>query len=164
MCIEQFERDCKAPHNLELKEGCRVMLLKNLDLNKGLVNGACGTIKNLTTASIDVLFDNEIRLNLEPIEFEYQQEGKPKITRKQYPLRLAYGITIHKSQGMTFDKLVVNFNKIFDYGQAYVALSRTRSLDGLIIKGFNHNKIIANPKVINFYEELKKNKKCLIFE
>lgn len=163
-CIEQFERDCKAPHNLELKEGCRVMLLKNLDLNKGLVNGACGTIKNLTTASIDVLFDNEIRLNLEPIEFEYQQEGKPKITRKQYPLRLAYGITIHKSQGMTFDKLVVNFNKIFDYGQAYVALSRTRSLDGLIIKGFNHNKIIANPKVINFYEELKKNKKCLIFE
>ena len=113
--IEQFERDCKAPHNLELKEGCRVMLLKNLDLNKGLVNGACGTIKNLTTASIDVLFDNEIRLNLEPIEFEYQQEGKPKITRKQYPLRLAYGITIHKSQGMTFDKLVVNFNKIFDY-------------------------------------------------
>lgn len=91
------------------------MLLKNLDLNKGLVNGACGTIKNLTTASIDVLFDNEIRLNLEPIEFEYQQEGKPKITRKQYPLRLAYGITIHKSQGMTFDKLVVNFNKIFDY-------------------------------------------------
>lgn len=59
---------------------------------------------------------------------------------------------------MTFDKLVVNFNKIFDYGQAYVALSRTRSLDGLIIKDFNHNKIIANPKVINFYEELKKNK------
>ena len=163
-CIEQFEKDCKAPRKLELKEGCRVMLLKNLDLNKGLANGACGTIKNLTTASIDVLFDNGIRVNLEPIDFEYQQESRPKIIRKQYPLRLAYGITIHKSQGMTFDRLVVNFNKIFDYGQAYVALSRTRSLEGLIIKGFNHNKIVANPKVINFYNELKKDKNCLIFQ
>ena len=105
---------------------------------------SCGTIKNLTTASIDVLFDNGLRLNLEPIDFEYNQEGKPKIVRSQYPLRLAYGITIHKSQGMTFDKLVVNFSRIFDYGQAYVALSRARTLDGLIIKNFNHNKIIAN--------------------
>lgn len=92
------------------------------------LNEACGTIKNLTTASIDVLFDNGLRLNLEPIDFEYNQEGKPKIVRSQYPLRLAYGITIHKSQGMTFDKLVVNFSRIFDYGQAYVALSRARTL------------------------------------
>ena len=78
--------------------------------------------------SIDVLFDNGLRLNLEPIDFEYNQEGKPKIVRSQYPLRLAYGITIHKSQGMTFDTLVVNFSRIFDYGQAYVALSRARTL------------------------------------
>ena len=160
-CLELFNRDCKAPENLELKEGCRVMLLKNIDVAKGLVNGSCGTIKNLTTASIDVLFDNGLRLNLEPIDFEYNQEGKPKIVRSQYPLRLAYGITIHKSQGMTFDKLVVNFSRIFDYGQAYVALSRARTLDGLIIKNFNHNKIIANKKVIDFYKQLKNDKKCI---
>ncbi len=161
-CYEQFDRDCKAPKTLELKEGCRVMLLKNLNISKGLVNGACGTIKNLTTASIDVLFDNGIRLNLEPIDFDYNQDGKVKINRKQYPLRLAYGITIHKSQGMTFDKLVVNFNKIFDYGQAYVALSRVKSLDGLILKNFNHNKIVANDKVIKFYNNLLKSKNCFI--
>ena len=163
-CLENFNRDCKAPKELELKEGCRVMLLKNIDLKKGLVNGSCGTIKTLTTASIDVLFDNGQRLNLDPIEFDYNQDGKTKIKRIQYPLRLAYGITIHKSQGMTFDKLVVNFNKIFAYGQGYVALSRTRSLNGLIIKGFDHNKIVANHKVVEFYKNLEQSTKSLIFE
>jgi len=158
---EQFDRDCKAPAKLELKEGCRVMLLKNLNIPKGLVNGACGTIKNLTSVSIDVLFDNGQQLNLEPIDFDYKQEGKIKINRKQYPIRLAYGITIHKSQGMTFDNLVVNFSKIFDYGQAYVALSRVRSLEGLILKNFNHNKIIANPEVVQFYEKLVKDNSCI---
>lgn len=159
---EQFNRDCKAPKTLELKEGCRVMLLKNLDIKKGLVNGTCGTIKNLTTASIDVLFDNGTRLNVEPIDFDYNQNGKLKINRKQFPVRLAYGITIHKSQGMTFDKLVVNFNKIFDYGQAYVALSRVKNLDGLIIKNFDHNKIVANHKVVEFYNQLLRDKSCVV--
>ena len=56
---------------------------------------------------------------------------------------------------MTFDRLVVNFNKIFDYGQAYVALSRTKTLEGLIIRGFDHNKIIANKKVVDFYKQLE---------
>lgn len=163
-CLKQFDRDCKAPLKLELKEGCRVMLLKNLNIKQGLVNGSCGTVKMLTSASVDVLFDNGVRLNLTPVDFEYTQEGRTKIIRKQYPLRLAYGITIHKSQGMTFDKLVVNFNKIFDYGQAYVALSRTRSLEGLIIKGFDHNKIRANEKVIDFYKKLEENQNCKIFD
>ena len=161
-CVEQFNMDCKAPENLVLKEGCRVMLLQNLDLAKGLVNGSCGTIKGLASTSIYVDFDNGQSLNIEPFEFEYHKEGKPKVIRKQFPLRLAYGITIHKSQGMTFDKLVVNFSKIFDYGQAYVALSRTRTLDGLIIKNFNPHKIVANKKVIKFYKELENNPKCIV--
>jgi len=154
IALKKFNEDCKAPQTLELKEGCRVMLLKNIDLKKGLANGSCGTIKQLTSASIDILFDNGVRSNLVPMEFEYIREGKTRIKRTQYPLRLAYGITIHKSQGMTFDKLVVNFNKIFAYGQAYVALSRTRTLDGLYIKGFDHNKIVANKDVIEFYRNL----------
>lgn len=153
--LKKFNEDCKAPQTLELKEGCRVMLLKNLDIKKGLANGSCGTVKQLTSSSIDILFDNGVRSNLIPMEFEYIKEGKTKIKRTQYPLRLAYGITIHKSQGMTFDKLVVNFNKIFAYGQAYVALSRTKTLDGLIIQGFDHNKIAANKEVIEFYKKLE---------
>lgn len=155
MALKKFNEDCKAPDKLELKEGCRVMLLKNLDVKKGLANGSCGTIKQLTSGSIDILFDNGVRANMLPVEFEYIKEGRTKIKRTQYPLRLAYGITIHKSQGMTFDKLVVNFNRIFDYGQAYVALSRTKTLDGLIIKGFDHNKIVANKEVVEFYKRLE---------
>lgn len=155
MALKKFNEDCKAPEKLELKEGCRVMLLKNIDVKKGLANGSCGTVKQLTSGSIDILFDNGVRANLEPAEFEYIKEGRTKIKRTQYPLRLAYGITIHKSQGMTFDKLVVNFNRIFDYGQAYVALSRTKTLEGLIIRGFDHNKIIANKEVVDFYKKLE---------
>ena len=155
MALKKFNEDCKAPEKLELKEGCRVMLLKNIDVKKGLANGSCGTIKQLTSGSIDILFDNGVRANLLPVEFEYIKEGRTKIKRTQYPLRLAYGITIHKSQGMTFDKLVVNFNRIFDYGQAYVALSRTKTLEGLIIRGFDHNKIVANKEVVEFYKKLE---------
>lgn len=155
MALKKFNEDCKAPEKLELKEGCRVMLLKNIDVKRGLANGSCGTIKQLTSGSIDILFDNGVRASMLPAEFEYIKEGRTKIKRTQYPLRLAYGITIHKSQGMTFDKLVVNFNRIFDYGQAYVALSRTKTLEGLIIRGFDHNKIIANKKVVDFYKQLE---------
>lgn len=153
--LKRFNEDCKAPQKLELKEGCRVMLLKNLDVKKGLANGSCGTVKQLTSDSICVLFDNGIKMSLNSAEFECAKEGRTKIRRTQYPLRLAYGITIHKAQGMTFDRLVVNFEHIFNYGQAYVALSRTRSLEGLTIKGFDCNKIVASKKVADFYENLE---------
>lgn len=153
-CVKRFNEDCKAPRLLELKVGCRVMLVKNQNIKAGLVNGSCGTVSNLTKNSITVLFDNGVEINVTPENFEYIKENRPKVRRRQFPLRLAYGITIHKSQGMTFDKLVVNFNRIFDYGQAYVALSRTRSKEGLIIKGFDPNKIKANPEVIEFYKHL----------
>lgn len=155
ICIKNFNEDCKAPQTLELKVGCRVMLLKNRNIKAGLVNGSCGTVTELSESSIKVLFDNKNEVSITQEKFEYIQENRPKIKRKQYPLRLAYGITIHKSQGMTFDSLVVNFNRIFDYGQAYVALSRTRSLKGLIIKGFDPSKIKANPKVIDFYKSIE---------
>ena len=154
IALKRFNDDCKAPKTLSLKIGCRVMLLKNINVKKGLANGSCGTVIELTNDYIKISFDNGITTNIEPTEFEYIKEGLTKIRRTQYPLRLAYGITIHKSQGMTFDKLIVNFNRIFDYGQAYVALSRTRTAEGLIIKDFNPQKIIANKDVIEFYKEI----------
>lgn len=153
--LKRFNEDCRASQKLELKEGCRVMLLKNLDVKQGLANGTCGTVKHLADDAVEILFDNGEQVVLSPAEFEYIKEGRTKIKRSQYPLRLAYGITVHKSQGMTFDKLVVNFDRIFDYGQAYVALSRTRYLEGLIIKGFNPNKIVANKEVVEFYRNLE---------
>ena len=79
--LKKFNEDCKAPQTLELKEGCRVMLLKNLDIKKGLANGSCGTVKQLTSSSIDILFDNGVRSNLIPMEFEYIKEDKLLIVK-----------------------------------------------------------------------------------
>lgn len=152
-----FNSYCKAPKILRLKEGCKVMLLKNLDTKNGLVNGSCGTVIYLDNQKIKVLFDNKKLYSITTEEFEYTLSNQLKIQRTQFPLCLAYGITIHKSQGMTINKLVVDFKNIFDYGQAYVALSRTQSIDDLYIKNFDKNKILTNSKVIKFYEKLKNN-------
>lgn len=159
MTIETFDKSCKAPCVLELKKGCKVMLLKNLDFKKGLINGSCGTVSELDenddSDSILVKFDNGVEEVIPKHTFEAYRDGELVVSREQYPLRLAYGITIHKSQGMTLEKLVVDCNRIFECGQAYVALSRIKSIEGLYLKSFNPNKVSVNPQVVNFYEALK---------
>lgn len=155
MTLDMFDKSCKAPSALELKQGCRVMLLKNLNFNKGLINGATGTVlelkKDENEEYILVQFDNGVEEAVAKHTFEAYRDGDVVVSREQYPLRLAYGITIHKSQGMTLDKLIVDCNRIFECGQVYVALSRIKSLDGLYLKAFNPKKVLANEKVIEFY-------------
>lgn len=151
---EMFDKYCKAPQVLELKEGCKVMLLKNHNFVKGLINGSCGTVLKIEENSILVKFDNGVEEIIPSHTFEYYREGELVATRDQYPLRLAYGITIHKSQGMTLDELVVDCNRIFECGQSYVALSRVRTLEGLHLRSFNPNKVVVNEEVINFYDSL----------
>lgn len=72
----------------------------------------------------------------------------------QFPLRLAYAITIHKSQGMTLENVVVDCNRIFEQGPTYVALSRVKKLQGLYLKGFSLDKIKVNLEVVRFYKNL----------
>jgi len=152
---ETLDKYCKAPQNLVLKKGCRVMLLKNLDFEQGLINGSCGVVKEISQDGVYVIFDNGATKTIKPHEFEYSKDGKLLAKRVQYPLRLAYGITIHKSQGMTLDEVFIDFSRIFEYGQAYVALSRVKSLKGLYLKDFNPRKIMANPRIVEFYAELE---------
>ncbi len=150
-----LDKYCKVTQVITLKKGCRVMLLKNIDFEAGLINGSCGEVENIGDEGITVKFDNgELRI-IKQEEFDYSKDGKLLARRIQYPLRLAYGITIHKSQGMTLDEVFIDFNRIFEYGQAYVALSRAKSIDGLYLKGFNPQKIMANPKIIDFYKKLE---------
>ncbi len=157
--LETFDKSCKAPSALELKEGCRVMLLKNLNFNKGLINGSTGTVlelkKDENEEYILVRFDNGVEEVIAKHTFEAYRDGEVVVSREQYPLRLAYGITIHKSQGMTLEKLIVDCNRIFECGQVYVALSRIKSLDGLYLKSFNPKKVWANEEVLNFYQSVK---------
>ena len=73
-----------------------------------------------------------------------------------FPIQLAYATTIHKSQGVTLNDAIIDIGKnIFEYGQTYVALSRVKSLDGLYLTSFDYNKIMANPKVKQFYNNIK---------
>lgn len=159
MTLDMFDKSCKAPSALELKEGCKVMLLKNLNFNKGLINGACGTVlelkKDENEEYILVQFDNGVEEVIAKQTFEAYRDGDVVVSREQYPLRLAYGITIHKSQGMTLEKLIVDCNRIFECGQVYVALSRIETLDGLYLKSFNPKKVWANEEVLNFYKSVK---------
>jgi len=156
MTWEMFDKCCKAPQNLELKINCKVMLLKNLNFAKGLINGSCGTVLELGEDTILVKFDNGVEEPIAKQTFEAYRDGELVVSREQYPLRLAYGITIHKSQGMTLEKLIVDCNRIFECGQAYVAMSRIKSKDGLYLKSFNPNKVKVNEQVLRFYEALNK--------
>ncbi len=152
---DMLDKYCKVSQTITLKKSCRVMLLKNIDFDSGLINGTCGNVEDINDDGILVKFDNgELKL-IKREEFDYTKDGKLLARRIQYPLRLAYGITIHKSQGMTLEEVFIDFNRIFEYGQAYVALSRIKSINGLYLKGFNPQKIMTDPKIIEFYKSLE---------
>lgn len=145
----EFE-ESKYPTEPEmtLKEGAQVIFIKN-DTDKRWVNGTIGQVNELTDTSIKVkLKDGSVhsveKRVWENIKYQYNKELK-KIeqeivgTFKQYPLKLAWAITIHKSQGLTFDRVVIDFGDgTFASGQAYVALSRATTFDGLFLKQKMH--------------------------
>ena len=146
---------CNADKVIALKNGVRVMLLTNLDFDKGLINGSCGVVEEIDEDYVRVHFDNGITENIEKHDFEFYNNEILVAVRKQYPLRLAYGITIHKSQGMSLDKLVVDCSQIFEKGQVYVALSRIKTLNGLYLHNFNPKKVMVDEKVSEFYKNLQ---------
>ncbi|GAA4971492.1 PIF1 family DEAD/DEAH box helicase [Algibacter aquimarinus] len=147
---------------LELKEGSQVMLLKN-DSGKRYVNGSIGKIKKLTDDKI-IVSVNGMSIELEKAEWEQVEYKYDKETKKiepivtgtfsQYPLKLAWAITIHKSQGQTFDQVVIDLgNGAFAHGQTYVALSRCTSLNGIILKrNVQWTDIILDHRVVQFME------------
>ena len=156
--LEIFSKNCRAEKDIPLKLGAKVMLLINMDFNKGLINGACGFIQRFNENSIEIKFDNSETASIPRHKFEYYYNDRVVAERMQYPLRLAYGITIHKSQGMTLDKLVVDCSRIFERGQAYVAMSRVKTLEGLFIKNFEPEKVLVDSRVAEFYENLEEAK------
>jgi len=134
-----------TPAALRLKEGAQVMFLRNdSSVNKRYFNGKIGRIKSISGSAILVECPGEDDvIEVEPVEWEnikYTVNAETKAIEeeiigkfKQYPLKLAWAITIHKSQGLTFDKAVIDVRAAFAHGQVYVALSRCRTLDGLVL-------------------------------
>jgi len=152
--LNRLENDAPYVPMLSMKVGAQVMLITNLDVEAGLVNGSRGVIKRFTETELPVVeFRNGITTTIDLAT--WMTEEFPFIGMTQIPLRIAYAITIHKSQGATLDCALVDVGKdTFEYGQAYVALSRVRSLDGLYIWGLDTSRIKAHPRVVEFYRSL----------
>jgi len=141
------------------------MFLKN-DYSGRWVNGTLGKVIDMDNNEIKVETAGEIysveRTSWENYHYTYSKKEKKLKqqligTFSQFPLKLAYAITIHKSQGKTFDNLEIHLaNGAFDHGQLYVALSRVKTLDGLILRSIvSGSDIIIDPRIIEFFEELE---------
>ncbi|NQX83198.1 MAG: AAA family ATPase [Mycoplasmataceae bacterium] len=142
-----------ANETLELKVGAKVMALKN-DLDLSYVNGSTGMVVELTNKSVKVKFDNGYIATLTKDKWEsLDVNGNILAIFEQIPLKLAYAITIHKSQGMTIDNLTIDCEGIFEEGQFYVAISRAKTKEGLKLIGFEPRHIIANKKAVYFYKK-----------
>ncbi len=144
-----LKRGCLSPERLTLKEGAIVMCTKN-NLREGFVNGTIGTVVGFDDYAkypIIQTKDGET-ITVEPMDWIIEDNGKIKAKITQVPLRLAWAITIHKSQGMSLDNAVIDLSGAFEYGQGYVALSRVRSLSGLHLLGLNGRALLVHPQVL----------------
>jgi ATP-dependent DNA helicase PIF1 len=159
-----LKRSCLAPEYLYLKKNAIVMFVKN-NFEKGYVNGTLGKV-------IDFQFNDEYayeipivetikgdRIFAEPESWRIEEEGKTKAEINQIPLRLAWAITVHKSQGMSLDVAEIDLSKAFALGQGYVALSRVRALSGLKLMGLNDTALKVNKEILEFDRELVKESK-----
>lgn len=152
--LATLQSNCLAPETLKLKIGAQVMLLKNLDPSGGLANGSIGKVTGFTKTKLpQVEFTNGLTIDVDTEKFEIKSGGEVLASRTQIPLRLAWAITVHKSQGMTLDKIQVHLANVFEDGQAYVALSRASKAEGLFIKSGNRGNIRANSVAVEFYRK-----------
>lgn len=146
--IEALKRGCLSPEQLTLKEGAVVMGTKNLPLI-GLWNGSLGIVTGFERGTNYPIIETRDgrTLTVAPAEWAVEEGGKVRAKITQVPLRLAWAITVHKSQGMSLDAAVVDLSRAFEYGQGYVALSRVRTLEGLFVLGWSENALLVHPEV-----------------
>lgn len=159
-----------ADYELELKEGAQVMFIKNdLSGRKLFFNGKIGKIVNIHNSLVEVFCPGDtVSIQVERLEWqnckyllnESTKEIEEEVigTFKQYPLKLAWAITIHKSQGLTFEKAIIDAKDSFAHGQVYVALSRCKSLEGLVLSTrIGEFSIKNDTTVIDFTEDVERN-------
>jgi len=146
--VKKLKSSCTSPETLTLKVGALVMFTRN-DFEAGFVNGTLGKVTG---------FDSDDGLPLvrttagktckaEPHDWSIEDNDEIVAAVTQVPLRLAWAITVHKSQGMSLDAAVIDLSRVFEWGQGYVALSRVRSLSGLHLLGMNPRAVMVHPEV-----------------
>jgi DNA-binding transcriptional ArsR family regulator len=147
--VEGLKRNCLALEKLKLKIDAEVMFIKN-DLTGRYVNGTRGVVVGFEKKEgwpIVKTYQNDIVIAY-PDEWKYEENGVLRAVIRQVPLRLAWAITVHKSQGMTLDAAEVDLGDAFEPGMGYVALSRVRSLAGLKLMNLNEMALKVHPKIL----------------
>lgn len=154
--VDILKKSCLAHENLKLKIGAEIMCIKN-NAEGGYVNGSRGKVIGFETESRNPMIElyNGKKIILKPELWAIEEDGRIKASISQIPLRLAWAITIHKSQGMSLDNAEIDLGSTFAYGMGYVALSRVRTLEGISLVAFNNQSLQVDPKVLDFDQDLK---------
>jgi ATP-dependent DNA helicase PIF1 len=151
--IQKLDKDASYATELRLKVGAQVMYIKNhRDTDLGLVNGSRGVVTGLRADGVMVKF---VTMDYFVKKHIWQSDSDDPVFRQQIPLRLAYALTIHKAQGASLDSAMVDIGKAtFEYGQAYVALSRVRSMEALYVYDLDKEAFKVHPAVKEYYRQL----------
>ena len=154
--IEQLKKQCPVPEFLQLKVDALVMLRKNdTSFPYKYVNGTLGTVVSMTSSHLILRLFNDKTVDIEPEEFTLLDgNGKKRASACNFPVMLAWATTIHKAQGASIDRLMVNISGLWESGHAYVALSRAKSEEGLHVEHWEESSIFMDPHVQRLYEEV----------
>ncbi len=147
--VTALKKGCLSPEKLSLKIGATVMFTKN-NQKEGFVNGTLGVVEGFGEIGRKpiVRARNGRQILVEPMEWVIEENGKVKARISQLPLRLAWAITVHKSQGLSLDEAIIDLGSVFEFGQGYVALSRVRRLSGLHLLGWNEKAFKVHPVIL----------------
>ena len=152
--IDRIKKNFLVPEILQICIGAQVMLLINLDISSGCVNGSRGVVVDFKNDLPVVKFLNGVTCIIDYHTWTIEENNVKIMYINQIPLKVAYAISIHKGQGSTIDYAEIDLYHIFEYGQAYVALSRVKTLEGLSIINMDLSKFKAHPEAIEYYSKL----------
>jgi len=147
--VSALKKGCLSPEKLILKKNAIVMCTKN-NPKERFVNGTLGIVEDFEPFSNYpfIRTHNGKIIKVAPMDWTVEENGKIKAKITQIPLRLAWAITVHKSQGMSMDAAIMDLSSVFEYGQGYVALSRVRRLSGLYLLGINDHALKVHPQIL----------------